>query len=230
LINEGLQSTVILPGRWDNHSAAGIAGRTGNGEWAMTLRVSGKNLDIGEALRAHVEARIDATLAKYRAGEAAGHVTIEPEGSGFRADCTLHLVTGATLQADAKAHEAFACFNRAADLIENQVRRHRERLLDHHAGTAADSRAKLQQFLGEKASGSRPDEPGAEQGETRDLHPAVIVEPSSRYREMTVSGAAMELDSTNAQVVVFRRASDGRTNVVYRRPDGNIGWIDPGRD
>ncbi|MGH6840844.1 MAG: sigma 54 modulation/S30EA ribosomal C-terminal domain-containing protein, partial [Methylocella sp.] len=59
---------------------------------------------------------------------------------------------------------------------------------------------------------------------------AVIAEPSSGVREMTVSGAAMELDSTNAQVVVFRRASDGRTNVVYRRPDGNIGWIDPGRE
>jgi ribosomal subunit interface protein len=207
-----------------------MAGGAGNGEWAMTLRVSGKNLDIGEAFRAHIEARIDATLAKYRAGPATGHVTIEPEGSGFRADCTLHLMSGVTLQADAQAHEPYASFNRAADLIENQIRRHRERLLDHHAGTTADGRTKLEQFLREKASGTQRNEPRAEQGETLDCHPAVIAEPSSRFREMTVSGAAMELDSTNAQVVVFRRASDGRTNVVYRRPDGNIGWIDPGRD
>jgi ribosomal subunit interface protein len=195
----------------------------------MTLRVSGKNLDIGEAFRAHIEARIDSTLAKYRAGPAAGHVTIEPEGSGFRADCTLHLTSGVTLQADAKAHEPYASFNHAADLIENQIRRHRERLLDHHVSTAAESRTKLEQFLGEKASGTHRNEPRAEQSETLALHPAVIAE-SSRVREMTVSGAAMELDSTNAQVVVFRRASDGRTNVVYRRPDGNIGWIDPGRE
>jgi ribosomal subunit interface protein len=193
----------------------------------MTLRVSGKNLEIGEAFRARIEARIDSALAKYRAGQAAGHVTIEPEGPGFRADCTLHLMSGATLQADAKAHEPYACFNRAADLIENQIRRHRERLVDHHASTAADGRTKLEQFLGEKASYTQRNEPRAAIGETLE-HPAVIAEPSSRVREMTVSGAALELDSTNAQVVVFRRASDGRTNVVYRRRDGNIGWIDPG--
>ncbi|MGH6801031.1 MAG: ribosome hibernation-promoting factor, HPF/YfiA family, partial [Methylocella sp.] len=155
----------------------------------MTLRVSGKNLDIGEAFRAHIEARIDSTLAKYRAGPAAGHVTIEPEGSGFRADCTLHLVSGVTLQADALAHEPYAGFNHAADLIENQIRRHRERLLNHHAGTAADGRTKLEQFLDEKAPGTHRNEPRAEQGATPDLHPAVIAEPPSRVREMTVSGA-----------------------------------------
>lgn len=196
----------------------------------MTLRVSGKNLDIGEAFRAHIEGRIESTLAKYRAGPAAGHVTVEPEGSGFRADCTLHLTSGVTLQADAQAHEPYASFNHAADLIENQIRRHRERLLDHHASTAAESRTKPEPLLGEKVSGTHRNEAPAEQRETLDLHPAVIAEPSSRVREMTVSGAAMELDSTNAQVVVFRHASDGRTNVVYRRPDGNIGWIDPGRE
>src|SRR5450631_2058164 len=106
----------------------------------MTLRVSGKNLDIGSAFRTHIETRIDSTLAKYRAGLVAGHVTVEPEGSGYRADCTLHLTSGATLQADAKAQEPYASFNHAADLIENQVRRHRERLVDRHAGTAADDR------------------------------------------------------------------------------------------
>jgi ribosomal subunit interface protein len=196
----------------------------------MTLRVSGKNLDIGEAFRAHIEARIDSTLAKYRAGPAAGHVTIEPEGPGFRADCTLHLMSGVTLQSDAKAHEPYASFNRAADLIENQIRRHRERLLDHHASAAADGKTKPEQFLGEKASGAPRIEPPAEQGETLDLHPAVIAEPLSGVKQMTISGAALELDSTNAQVGVFRRASDGRTNVVYRRPDGNIGWIDPCRE
>ena len=107
----------------------------------MTLRVSGKNLDIGLAFRTHIETRIDTALAKYRAGLVAGHVTVEPEGSGFRADCTLHLSSGATLQADAKAQEPYASFNRAADLIENQIRRHRERLLDHHAGAAVDAQA-----------------------------------------------------------------------------------------
>jgi len=195
----------------------------------MTLRVSGKNLDIGLAFRTHIETRVDTSLAKYRVRLVAGHVTVEPEGSGFRADCTLHLSSGATLQADAKAHEPYASFNRAADLIENQIRRHRERLLDHHAGTAADGRPINGQSPLEEASEAGQKPLLAETKKADDLHPAVIAEPPSRFKEMTVSGAAMELDSTNAQVVVFRRASDGRTNVVYRRPDGNIGWIDPSR-
>ena len=196
----------------------------------MTLRVSGKNLDIGLAFRTHIETRIDTALAKYRAGLVAGHVTVEPEGSGFRADCTLHLSSGATLQADAKAQEPYASFNRAADLIENQIRRHRERLLDHHAGAAVDARPPIGQPAPEVAPEADRKPSLADAGKAHDLHPAVIAEPSSGFREMTVSGAAMELDSTNAAVVVFRRASDGRTNVVYRRPDGNIGWIDPGRE
>ncbi|MCI0468173.1 MAG: ribosome-associated translation inhibitor RaiA [Beijerinckiaceae bacterium] len=197
----------------------------------MTLRVSGKNLDIGDALREHIAARIDSIMAKYRAGSAAGHVTIEREGSGFRADCTLHLKSGATLQADSKAQEPYVCFNHTADLIENQVRRHRARLMSHHAGSASGEvkpdQAERNNELSER--GGAPALPLAEQSEGSELHPAVIAEPSSRCKEMTVSGAAMELDSTKAQVIVFRHASDGRTNVVYRRPDGNIGWIDPGR-
>ena len=161
----------------------------------MTLRVSGKNLDIGLAFRTHIETRIDTALAKYRAGLVAGHVTVEPEGSGFRADCTLHLSSGATLQADAKAQEPYASFNRAADLIENQIRRHRERLLDHHAGAAADARPPIGQPPSEMAPEAADRKPSlADAGKAHDLHPAVIAEPSSGFREMTVSGAAMELD------------------------------------
>ena len=196
----------------------------------MTLRVSGKNLDIGLAFRTHIETRIDSVLVKYRAAMVAGHVTVEPEGSGFRADCTLHLSSGVTLQADAKAQEPYASFNRAADLMENQIRRHKERLLDRHGGAAADDRTTMNHpSRGEAPLAARDSSP-ADPGHALELCPAVIAEPSSGFREMTVSGAAMELDSTNAALVVFRRASDGRTNVVYRRPDGNIGWIDPGRE
>jgi ribosomal subunit interface protein len=195
----------------------------------MTLRVSGKNLDIGLAFRTHIETRIDSSLAKYRVRLVAGHVTVEPEGSGFRADCTLHLSSGATLQADAKAHDPYASFNRAADFIENQIRRHRERLLARHAGTPADGRPINEWSSSEEPSKTDQKPSLAETKMDDDLHPAVIAEPPSRFKEMTVSGAAMELDLTNAQIVVFRRASDGQTNVVYRRSDGNIGWIDPSR-
>jgi ribosomal subunit interface protein len=196
----------------------------------MTLRVSGKNMDIGDALRDHIEARIGSTLEKYRAGPAAGHVTIEREGSGFRADCTLHLKSGATVQADFRTHEPYACFDRAADHIESQVRRHRARRVNHHAAAPVDDLSGAELSGRRQAPDVRAGEALAANGEARDLHPAVIAEPSPQFKEMTVSGAAMELDSTNAQVLIFRHASDGRMNVVYRRPDGNIGWIDPGRD
>lgn len=198
----------------------------------MTLRVSGKNLDIGSAFRTHIETRIDSALTKYRTRLVAGHVTVEPEGSGYRADCTLHLSSGATLQADAMAQDPYASFNHAADLIENQIRRHRARLVDHHTGAAANTPGLTAPLPREAAPEARqefvPD--ARKEAEPPSLHPAVIAEPSSGFKEMTVSRAAMELDSTNAQIVVFRHASDGRMNVVYRRLDGNIGWIDPGRD
>jgi ribosomal subunit interface protein len=211
------------------------------------LRVSGKNLDIGEALRSFVQARIDATVSKYGAGPATGHVTIEPEGSGYRTDCTLHLNSGATLQADAKAQDPYASFNRTADKIEKRVRRHKKRRSDHHGAPrgedlrgqgsapqlelsgngashgAADPASSDVEILRTRkpAASSEPAQPG--------LNPAIIAEPSSGFREMTVSSAVLELDLTNAPVVVFRHAFDGRTNIVYRRPDGNIGWIDPHR-
>jgi ribosomal subunit interface protein len=199
----------------------------GKGEWAMTLRVSGKNMDIGEAFRGHIETRIASTLEKYRVGPALGHVTVEREGSGFRAGCTLHLRWGATVQADSLAHEPYASFNRAADLIENQIRRQRERLQVRHASAPVEGREGEEFPARDAAPAPLHQENAMVPAELHGLHPAVIAEPPRPFREMTVSSAAMELDSTNAQVVVFRHASYGRMNVVYRRPDGNIGWIDP---
>jgi ribosomal subunit interface protein len=196
----------------------------------MTLRVSGKNMDIGDALRGYIETRIGSTLEKYRAGPAAGHVTIEREGSGFRSDCTLHLRSGATVQADSRAHEPYVSFDRAADHIESQVRRHRERLVNHHVTTVAEDRSGAE--LPERGQAPAPTggEALPEDSGARSMHAAVIAEPAPQFKEMTVSGAAMELELTNAQVIIFRHASHGRMNVVYRRPDGNIGWIDPGRE
>ena len=193
----------------------------------MTLRVSGKNMDIGEAFRGHIETRIASMLEKYRAGPALGHVTVEREGSGFRADCALHLKWGVTLQADSRAHEPYASFNRAADVIENQIRKQRERLQERHATAPVEGHEGPEYPAPEAVPSPLPEGNEMEQAESPQLHPAVIAEPPRPFREMTVSSAAMELDSTNAQVVVFRHASYGRMNVVYRRPDGNIGWIDP---
>jgi ribosomal subunit interface protein len=103
----------------------------------MTLRVSGKNIDIGESLRTYAGARLDQVVLKFCAEPTGGHVTIEREGSGFRTDCTLHLDSGLTLQAEAEAQDAYSSFDRAASRIENLLRRCKRRLKDRSGGHSA---------------------------------------------------------------------------------------------
>ena len=190
----------------------------------MTLRVSGKNLAIGEALRTHVHTRIDGVVAKYHAGSPTGHVTIEPEGSGYRADCTLFLRSGITLHVEAIAQEPYATFDKAADRIERRLRDHRKRLTGRHGESAddqldaldADARALPLIDL-------EPPEP-AEQS-----YPVVVAENCKDLKEMTVAAAVHALETSETGVVVFRYHENSRINLVYRRADGNIGWIDPFR-
>jgi ribosomal subunit interface protein len=195
----------------------------------MTLRVSGKNLDIGESLRAHVGMRIDGVVAKYSTGLTGGHVTIEREGSGFRTDCTLHLVPGGILQVEAEAQEPYASFNLAADRIEKRLRRHKDKLKCRTSvGVTVPS-----QVEASLAEASLTDDSAFAAAPVTDMEdgiasgPVVIVESFDGFKEMSVSTAVKELDVTNSHVVIFRHAGDGRPNIVYRRADGNIGWINP---
>jgi ribosomal subunit interface protein len=185
----------------------------------MALRISGKNINIGEALRSHVRTRINTAISKFSAGPISGHVTIEPEGSGFRADCTLHLISGMTLQVEAEAHEPYASFNRAADRIEERLRRYKRKIRNKHGVSEIPQDIEVQ-------SPVTDDFHGLERGSQGEPSPAVIAEPRSCMKQMTVSSAVLELDLTNVPVVVFRHVADGRPNIVYRRADGNIGWID----
>ncbi len=189
----------------------------------MTLRVSGKNLAIGEALRSHVHGKIDGVLAKYRAGLPTGHVTIEPEGSGYRADCTLFLKAGITLQVEAVAHEPYASFDKAAERIERRLRDHRKRVQGRHGDGHAGGIAADAEVL-PPVSEIDADDASEDDGNT---FPAVVAEPANGFAEMTVAAAVRTLDEAACPVVVFRYAENRRINIVYRRPDGNIGWIDP---
>src|SRR5271156_4266812 len=112
----------------------------------MPLRVSGKNLDIGESLRRHVVEKVEAVVARYFDGKISGHVVISPEGSAYRTDCSFHLSSGVNLQAEGRAHEPYASFEQAADKIERRLRRYNKRLKDHQAGAdnASESRARLE--------------------------------------------------------------------------------------
>lgn len=188
----------------------------------MPLRVSGKNLDIGEALRQRVESRLSDLLAKYYEGGWSGHVTVEKEGFGFRAESSLHLDSGITLQADATSGDAYASVDEVATRIEKRLRRYKRKLRDKH-GPRAVAAADLVHAPSYVVTAPEPDS----EEELHEFHPVVVAESTTRFDTLTVADAVMRLDLTGYPVVVFRHAGNGRVNVVYRRVDGHVGWIDP---
>jgi putative sigma-54 modulation protein len=194
----------------------------------MPFRVSGKNIDIGEALRGRVNARIAEAMDKYfEGGGYSGHVTVGREAYGFRTECVVHLASGVTLHADAVAADAYASADQAAEHIEKRLRRYHGRLKDHHAARRHNGRTG-----GGMADGSAPSYViAAPEHETEEeiaaFNPVIIAESATGFKRLSVSEAVIELDMTGAPVVVFRHAGHGRVNLVYRRPDGNVGWIDP---
>jgi ribosomal subunit interface protein len=186
----------------------------------MTLRVTGKNLDIGESLRRHVLDKVQAIVGHYFNGSVGGHVVIAREGSGFRSDCTLRLSSGVSLHAEGRAHEPYPCFEQAADKIEGRLRRYKKRLKDHAVAPAGEWRGKVANYLVE----SPPEE---EEEPAEGFNPVVVAEGTEALKSLSVASAVAELDLSGAPVVVFEHAGSGRVNVVYRRRDGAIGWLDP---
>jgi putative sigma-54 modulation protein len=186
----------------------------------MPFRVSGKNLDIGEALRERVSARIVEALSKYFDGGYSGHVTVEKEGFGFRTECAVHLDSGMTLHTEANAADAYASADQAALRIESRLRRYKRRLKDRHAARADGAVVDAPSYVIEAPAHE-------DDAEVTEFNPVIIAESTTALKRLSVSEAVMELDMTGAPVVVFRHASDGRVNLVYRRPDGNVGWVDP---
>jgi ribosomal subunit interface protein len=186
----------------------------------MTLRVSGKNLDIGEALRQHVLEKVEATVTRYFSGSVGGHVVMTREGSGYRSDCTLRLSSGVSLHAEGRAHEPYLCFEQAVDKIESRLRRYKTRLKGHAAASAANARGKVANYLIEPPREEEEEPAGG-------FNPVVVAEGTDDLKSLSVAWAVAELDLTGAPVIVFQHAGSGRVNVVYRRRDGAIGWLDP---
>ncbi len=188
----------------------------------MTFRVSGKNLDVGDALRERVSERIAEAMGKYFDGGYSGHVTIEREGFGFRTECAIHLDSKITLHAEGMAADPYASADQAAMRIEKRLRRYHRRLKDHrperHDGRETVDAAS---YIIEAPV---DDESGAE---SEGFTPAIIAESTTALKLLSVSDAVTELDMTGAPVVVFRHAAHGGINVVYRRRDGHFGWVDP---
>ncbi len=193
----------------------------------MPFRVSGKNIEVGEALRERISARVLEALEKYFDGGFSGHVTVGKEAFGFHTECVVHLNSGIMLRADAMAGDAYLSADQAAENLEKRLRRYHRRLKDYHAGKRHDGRGNGPAARDDSAPSYVIAAPEHDSEEATEFSPVIIAEATTAFKRLSVSEAVIELDMTGAPVVVFRHAGHGRVNLVYRRADGNVGWIDP---
>jgi ribosomal subunit interface protein len=194
----------------------------------MTLRISGKSISVGDALRGRVSERTDEVLRKYFDGNYSGHITLSKDGFGFRTDCALHLDSGITLEAESNAADAYASADQALLMIEKRLRRYKSRLKDRSARKAYAASAALAEI--EAPTLDAPSyviEAPADEDEVTAYSPVIIAEATTSLKRLSVSEAVMELDLTGVACIVFQHGSSGRVNIIYRRPDGNVGWVDP---
>lgn len=187
----------------------------------MQLNITGKQIDIGSALRAHVEGRMAQSVAKYFDRTVDGSVTFARDGFEYRADCALHLASGLHLQTQGRSSDIYASFDMAAEHMEKRLRRYKRRLRDHHNGARSEGpvgSARERVIAREDDDAVEPDSLAV---------PVVVSETTLELRTLTVGEAVMQLDLSETPALVFRNSAHGEINVVYRRADGHIGWIDP---
>jgi ribosomal subunit interface protein len=188
----------------------------------MTIKVTGKNIDLGESLRSYALNRVDTALGKYSGRSLSGQISVEKNHDGFFTQCAMHLASGLDVQSTGSGADAYGSVDSAMERLEKRLRRYKRRLKSH--GQGVDGPAQLYESAGIDYV---IDAEQAADGESGEGGPAVIAETPARVRAMSVSDAVMQMDLADQTFLVFRNASHGGINVVYRRPDGNIGWIDP---
>ena len=204
----------------------------------MDIRVSGHQVDTGDALRQHVETRLQAICEKYFSRALSAHVTFShAPHAAFRADIVWHVMTGLVLKGAGEAQEAHPAFDQAADRIEKQLRRYMRRLKDRHVQTAAAEAARDPEIsLNGAVNGSHVNgfdnaaytvfDAGSDEDEAADA-PLIIAETRVDIPDASVSDAVMMLDLRNTNALLFRNSGTSAYNMVYRRQDGTIGWVEP---
>jgi ribosomal subunit interface protein len=197
----------------------------------MKLTTTGRQIDIGDALRRHIEASLSSILGKYFKTAIEAHVVVSTEAHLTTAEVSIHIGRGIEVNAHAAASEAYAAFDAAAERLAKQLRRYKRRLRDHHAKareTSVSTERAMAYVLAPVTEGTEEDDAPGDEGSSGGA--AVIAEMSTELPNLTVGEAAMRMDLADAPVLLFRNRSHGELNLVYRRADGNIGWIDPELD
>ena len=192
----------------------------------MQIQITGRHMELGEALRGRIEEGLEAAVSKYfnRTGEA--NVFVSQHGPFVEVDCNVHLPSGIVLQSTGKADDPYAALEVSLDKMEKRVRRYKRRLKDHHTNgqPALPAQAVAEMLIQVPAEDAdEPEDAGLENGDA----PLTVAETQVQIRTMSVSEAVMQLELQDVPALMFRNASHDGLNMVYRRPDGHIGWVDP---
>ena len=187
----------------------------------MRYQISGKQIDIGDALQTHVKTELGEIVAKYAERPTDAQVIFSRNAHEFVCEAIVHLSTGLTAQARAHSTEIYAAFDSAGEKMEKQLRRYKRRLKDHHK-----ERSQPVELSGASSYIlASPEEEPAQEPES--LQPMIVAEMETKIPSLSVGEAVMQMELAGAPVLVFRHETHSGVNVVYRREDGNIGWIDP---
>lgn len=192
----------------------------------MEIKIAGKNLELGEALQTRIADGLEGAVRKYfdRAGDA--HVTVTREAHLHEVDVNVHLPSGIILQSVGQASDPYDALEAALAKIEKRVRRYKRRLKDHHReGRSPLPSEPATAFVIQAPDESEDDDDGPSLNGAD--HPLTVAEDSAQIRTMTVSEAVMQLELGESPALMFRNARHNGLNMVYRRPDGHIGWVDP---
>lgn len=187
----------------------------------MRYQISGKQIDIGTALQEHVQTELNTVVKKYAERPTDANVVFSRSAHEYVCEATVHLSTGLTAQAKASADEIYAAFDACCNKMEKQLRRYKRRLKDHHR-----TRTEPVELFGASSYILAADE-SHEEEEPETLQPIIVAEMETAIPSLSVGEAVMQMELAGAPVLVFRNEGKNELNVVYRRDDGNIGWIDP---
>jgi ribosomal subunit interface protein len=188
----------------------------------MQYQITGKHIDIGSALQTHVRDELGNVVQKYAERPTDANIVFSKSAHEFVCEATVHLSTGLTAQAKAHANEIYAAFDQCTEKMEKQLRRYKRRLKDHHK-----ERSQPVELLG-GASYILAGSGDADESEPETLQPMIVAEMEAKIPSLSVGEAVMQMELAGAPVLVFRNEGQASgVNIVYRRDDGNIGWIDP---
>ncbi len=197
----------------------------------MHLKINGKQIDIGESLRSYVDGALQTATAKYFPNPIEGTVVFSREAHLFHADVSVHVGRGILLQSFGESDDIYHAFDKACDKIAKRLRRHKRRLRDHHANVAEDPDGDILQASQYVIGGTdTANEAGAEHddaGEHANGNPVIIAETTTEIQSLTVGDAVMRMELAELPALMFRNPTHGGLNMVYRRPDGHVGWVDP---